>query len=83
MRAFANGIFLGVNQRQSPKDGRTYTNINVDFDGDIRQLGTKDAGPFLNLNKYTPYLFTLDIGNYQKDGKVTMFLNVVSAEPVK
>lgn len=75
MKLFGNGIFLGVNQRTG-KDNKVYTNVNIDFDGEIQSLNTPDANPFLQLEKYKPYTFILRYASYQKDGASRSFLAV-------
>lgn len=82
MTLFGTGVFLGVNQRKA-NDGKTYNNVNIDFDGDIQSLGTQDVGPFLNLDRYKPYTFILRYASYQKNGSQRNFLAVDGVQPQK
>lgn len=82
MKLFGNGVYLGLTQRTA-KDGKVYTNVNVDFDGDIQSLNAVDPAPFLNLEKYKPYVFNLDYRTYQKDGAARSYLALVGVSASK
>lgn len=82
MKLYAKGIYLGMNQR-TYKD-KTYTNVNIDFDGEICSFSTGDPAPFFNLERYQPFIFQLSYGTYHRqDGREASYMRVDSAEPVK
>lgn len=82
MKLFGTAVFLGVSQRKA-NDGKTYNNVNLDFDGDIQSLGTQDLAPFLQLERYKPYTFILRYASYQKNGSQRSFLAVDGVQPQK
>lgn len=80
MKLFGTGVFIGVSQRTA-SNGKVYSNVNIDFDGEVQSLGASDAGPFLNLEKYKSYTFILNYRAYQKDGRTQNFLALEGIAP--
>lgn len=71
------GTFLSIKERQYK--GKTYHNVNIDFDGEIRSIGTREPQNFTGLPAYSKCRFNMRFNTYQNRG----YIVVDSAEVMK
>lgn len=75
MKLIGKAVYLGYVQRTG-KDGKVYSNVNLDFDGDLQTLGVRSLEPFLALKKYNVYDFELSYAAYQNNGVSRSYLSL-------
>lgn len=77
MNCTAIGTFLNMREREY--NGKVYYNVNIDFDGEIRSVGTREPQNFKSLPCYSKCRFSMRFNTYKNRG----YIVVDSAELIK